>query len=212
MISDIPWEGPIGAVRVGYLEGEFVVNPTFADMEYSELDLRLAATREAILMVETGALEVDEEIMVKALKFGFDAIKPLIDVQEQMAKEVGKPKREYTSYKTDEESSGQRSNSASAVPLAEILEKPYDKSERNQEIDALKEETVSEFAGEDENLVQNVKSTFDNAYKKVVRKRIIQEGIRPDGRGLADIRNIWCQVDVSPRAHGSGSLPAEKRK
>ena len=203
MISDIPWEGPIGAVRVGYLEGEFVVNPTFPDMEYSELDLRMAATRDAILMVETGAQEVDEETMVKALRFGYDAIQPLIDVQEQMAREVGKPKREYTPYKVDQEFQARVEERARSL-LAEILGKSYDKSERNLELDALRDTIVTEFGGEDESLVQDARTSFDSAYKKVVRQRIVQEGIRPDGRGLTEIRPIWCQVDVSPRAHGSG--------
>jgi polyribonucleotide nucleotidyltransferase len=203
MISDIPWEGPIGAVRVGYLEGEFVVNPTYPDMEYSELDLRMAATRDAILMVETGAEEVNEEIMVKALQFGFEAIQPLIDVQEQMVKEVGKPKREYAPFKVAEELQT-RVDERVRGPLAEILGKSYDKSERNEEVDALRDTAVAEIAGEDENLIQDVKTAFDGAYKKVVRQRIIQDGIRPDGRSLTDIRQIWCQVDVSPRAHGSG--------
>ncbi len=203
MISDIPWEGPIGAVRVGYLEGEFVINPTFPDMEYSELDLRLAATRDAILMVESGAQEVDEETMVKALQFGFDAIQPLIDIQEQMARELGKPKREYTPFKIEQEFQA-RLEERVRETLAEILGKSYDKSERNLEVDALRETTVSEFAGEDENLIQDVKTAFDSAYKQVVRQRIIQDGIRPDGRGTTEIRPIWCQVNVSPRAHGSG--------
>jgi polyribonucleotide nucleotidyltransferase len=203
MISDIPWEGPIGAVRVGYLEGEFVVNPTYPDMEYSELDLRMAATRDAILMVETGAEEVNEEIMVKALQFGFEAIQPLIDVQEQMVKEVGKPKREYAPFKVAEELQT-RVDERVRGPLAEILGKSYDKSERNEEVVSLRDTAVAEIAGEDENLIQDVKTAFDGAYKKVVRQRIIQDGIRPDGRSLTDIRQIWCQVDVSPRAHGSG--------
>jgi polyribonucleotide nucleotidyltransferase len=203
MISDIPWEGPIGAVRVGYLEGQFVINPTFPDLEYSELDLRMAATRDAILMVETGAQEVDEDVMVKALQFGFEAIQPLIDVQEQMARELGKPKREYTSYKTDEDLQT-RIEQRVHSPLEEILGRPYDKAERNRELDVLKETIKAEFAGDDESLVQDVRHAYDNSYKKVVRQRIVEEGIRPDGRGLTDIRQIWCQVDVSPRAHGSG--------
>jgi polyribonucleotide nucleotidyltransferase len=203
MISDIPWEGPIGAVRVGYLEGQFVINPTFPDLEYSELDLRMAATRDAILMVETGAQEVDEDVMVKALQFGFEAIQPLIDVQEQMAKEVGKPKREYTSYKTEDDLQASIEQRIQG-PLAEILGRPYDKAERNRELDALKEMIKADFAGEDESLAQDVRHAYDNSYKKAVRQRIVEEGIRPDGRGLTDIRQIWCQVDVSPRAHGSG--------
>src|SRR3990172_11819096 len=98
MISDIPWGGPVGAVRVGRVNGEFLVNPTFEQMDASDLDLRIAGTRDAILMVECGANEVPGDVMVKALEFGHQAFQPLIDLQEQMAREVGKPKREYPRF------------------------------------------------------------------------------------------------------------------
>jgi polyribonucleotide nucleotidyltransferase len=205
MISDIPWEGPIGAVRIGYLEGEFVVNPTFPDMEYSELDLRMAATRDAILMVETGAQEIDEETMIRALQFGFEAIQPLIDVQEKMAREVGKPKREYPPFKV-EEGFQARIEERVRGPLAEILGKSYEKSERNQEIDHLRDTIVTEFAGEDESLLQDVKTAFDTQYKKVVRQRIIQEGIRPDGRSLNEIRPDLVPGQRKPTCAWLGSL------
>jgi polyribonucleotide nucleotidyltransferase len=94
IISDIPWGGPIGAVRVGRINGQFVVNPTFPELEESDLDLRIAGTKEAILMVECGAKEVDENVMVEALQFGHQAMQPLIDIQFQMASEIGKRKRE----------------------------------------------------------------------------------------------------------------------
>src|SRR5512134_2192056 len=96
MISDIPWGGPVGAVRVGRVNGQFVVNPTFSEMDASDLDLRLAGTRDAILMVECGANEVPEDIMSEALEFGHRSIQPLIEAQLSMATDVGKPKREPT--------------------------------------------------------------------------------------------------------------------
>ena len=94
MISDIPWAGPVGAVRIGRVTGKFIANPTFSEMEISDLDLRIAGTRDAILMVECGASELPEDVMVEALEFGHQSLQPMIDVQEQMAAEVGKPKRE----------------------------------------------------------------------------------------------------------------------
>src|SRR5512136_3489461 len=94
MISDIPWGGPVGAVRIGRINGEFIVNPTFQEIEESELDLRIAGTRDAILMVECGAEEIAEDAMVEALMFGHRSLLPMIEVQERMAAEVGKPKRE----------------------------------------------------------------------------------------------------------------------
>ncbi len=203
MISDIPWSGPVGAVRVGLIEGEYVLNPTFADMEYSDLDLRLAGTRDAILMVECGAKEASEQVMVAALDFGHKAIQPIIDLQEQMAAEIGKPKTTYTSFKIDETLEATISEKV-AAPLTEILNRPFVKSEQNASIDALKETLVAELAGEDEAKAQQVIEGFDHAVRGIVRQRILQQGVRPDGRGYTDIRPIWCEVDVSPRAHGSG--------
>ena len=123
MISDIPWGGPVGAVRVGRIEGEFILNPTFPDMEYSDLDLRLAGTREAISMVECGANEVPEVEIVKALDFGHRAIMDLIDTQERMAAEVGKPKREYERYLPDS-SMYSTVREKIEVPLNDIYDQP----------------------------------------------------------------------------------------
>ena len=103
MISDIPWNGPVGAVRVGRVNGAFVINPTYPQLEQSDLDLRMAGTREAILMVECGANEIDEATMVSALEEGHKALQPLIDLQLQMAQEVGRPKREYEHFSVPDE-------------------------------------------------------------------------------------------------------------
>jgi polyribonucleotide nucleotidyltransferase len=202
MVSDIPWQGPVGAVRIGRIEGEFVVNPTFSDLEYSDLDLRVAGTRDAILMVECGAQEIPEQVMVQALEFAHQAIQPLIDLQEKMAAEVGKAKREYPHFAADE-SIEEAVAKRAAGPLNEILSQPYVKAERSKQIDELREAVVAEVAGEDEAQVQPVNEAFEDAYRNVVRQRILDQGQRPDGRGLTDIRNIWCEVDFSPRAHGS---------
>jgi polyribonucleotide nucleotidyltransferase len=202
-ISDIPWGGPIGAVRVGRIEGQFVLNPTFSDLEYSDLDLRVAGTRDAILMVECGAQEVSEKDMVAALEFAHQAIQPLVNLQEQMAAEVGKQKREYEQAEADESLATQVFERVQGE-LKQIISRPYDKAERNQSIDELKTAVVEEFSGEDETLKVAVISAFEDAYRTIVRESILEEGIRPDGRSKTDIRPIWCEVDVSPRAHGSG--------
>ena len=102
MISDIPWGGPVGAVRIGRIDGEFIVNPTFAELKDSDLDLRVAGTRDAILMVEAGANEVSEGVMVAALEFAHQTFQTLVDLQERMAAELGKPKKSYPSYSVDE--------------------------------------------------------------------------------------------------------------
>jgi polyribonucleotide nucleotidyltransferase len=203
MISDIPWEGPVGAVRVGLIEGEFVINPTFADIEYSELDLRLAGTRDAILMVECGAKEISEQLMVEALEFGHKAIQPLIDLQEKMAAEIGKQKTAYTPYNVDETLVKQISEKASGSILS-IIEQPYEKSHLYSAIGELEESLIDEFSAGDEARVSQVKEAFDRTLKDIVRKRILDKGARPDGRDVNTIRPIWCEVNVSPRAHGSG--------
>jgi polyribonucleotide nucleotidyltransferase len=203
MISDIPWGGPVGAVRVGRLDGKFVANPTYSELDSSDLDLRLAGTREAILMVECGAEEISEEVMVAALEFGHNAIQPLIETQTRMAAELGKPKREYQSFGVDP--SLQETVAARATrPLYEILERPYVKAETYGAVDDLEDSISKELAGEDEAMHENVKAAFEEVYRSVVRERILERDLRPDGRGTKDIRSIWCEVDVSPRAHGSG--------
>lgn len=203
MISDVPWNGPIGAVRIGRIDGQFVVNPTFEQIEESELDLVMAGTREAVSMVEADADEIPDDVMVEAIEFGHRAIQPLIDVITKMAEEVGKPKRDYPAAEMDV-GLEERVHNRVEAPLTDILAKPYDKAESREAVDALKEQVVAELAGDDEALADQVKEAFRAAEKKIVRKRILEEGIRPDGRDYTTVRPVWCDIDVSPRAHGSG--------
>src|SRR5512139_386611 len=128
MISDIPWGGPVGAVRVGRVNGEFVINPTFAEIDASDLDLRLAGTRDAILMVECGANEIPEDVMSAALELGHKAIQPIVDLQLQMAAEVGKPKREVVLALPDPELKKKVFDRVSG-PMHELLDKPLTKNE-----------------------------------------------------------------------------------
>jgi polyribonucleotide nucleotidyltransferase len=203
MISDIPWQGPVGAVRIGRVDDQFIVNPTYKEMEASDLDLRLAGTRDAILMVECGASEISEQVMIAALEFGHQSIQPVIAMQEQMAAEIGKPKREYPSFALDESLVDQLMGRV-RVALEEILDRPYVKAEMYQGVDELRDQVVAELAGEDETRIPDFKNAFEECYRTVVRERILERSLRPDGRGLTDIRPIWSEVNVSPRAHGSG--------
>ena len=203
MISGIPWGGPVGAVRVGMIEGELVLNPTFSDMEYSDLDLRIAGTRDAILMVECGANEVSEETMLAALEFGHKSLQSLIDLQERMVAEVGKEKRSYSPYGIEPGLLDTVKERASAE-LQVIFSQPYIKSERYAAIDELEARLVAELAGEDEERTRTLRQAYEEVVKGVVRNRILEQSIRPDGRTLTEIRPIWCEVNVSPRAHGSG--------
>ena len=210
MISDIPWNGPVGAVRVGRIDGNFIANPTFSEMDRSDLDLRLAGTRDAILMVECGANEIPEDVMVAALEFGHQSIQPLVDVQIQMQNEIGKAKREAQFFETNEELD-RRVLSRAEKPLNELLDRPLMKSEFYSGMDTLADEIVSEFtAVSDSNDLSNspmpaaVRSAFGKAEQAIVRERILSLGKRPDGRTPTEIRPIWCEVNISPRAHGSG--------
>lgn len=203
MISDVPWDGPIGAARIGRVNGQFIVNPTYTEQAASDLNLRMAGTRDAILMVECSANMVAEEILVQALEFGHRAIQPMIELQMRMAAEAGKPKRETPRFVLDETLKASVYGRV-AGSLNAIFDQPANKTGRNQAIAALKEATVAERTAADETLTASAGEAFEEALKSVVRRRILGQGTRPDGRGLSDIRPIWCDVNVSPRAHGSG--------
>ncbi|HPG18981.1 MAG TPA: polyribonucleotide nucleotidyltransferase [Flexilinea sp.] len=202
-ISDIPWDGPVGAVRVGLINGEYVINPTFQQMEDSDLDLRIAGTADAILMVEAGSNEVSNEAMVGAIEAGHRAIQPLIEAQLKMAAEVGKPKREVKRScipQTTVDTVFEKYNQS----METLLDAPHDKHELADRLAELKADAVEFYAGEDSEKQSEYGNAFEEAYRKVIRSRILDRHLRPDGRALNEIRPIWCEVDVYPRAHGTG--------
>ena len=204
MISDVPWNGPVGAVRVGYINGELVASPTIPQMTESTLDLRIAGTREAIIMVEAGADEVSEELMVEALAFGHEAIQPIITLQEEMRAAIGKEKREIVIDQTDPEL-------VAAVQariggrIAGLVAQLTDRNDRNDAMDELREEIVDSFLAEDEMADPKViREVFASELKNAIRSRILYDGVRPDGRDYTTIRELSSEVGLSPRAHGSG--------
>ena len=206
-ISDIPWDGPIGAVRVGLIDGQFVINPTYEQIARSALDLRMAGTSDAILMVECGADEVDEDTMLEALKFGHEAMQPLIELQHEMRAQVGKEKRTYAVKVIDEllrESVEKRVEER----IAQILREYYDRDERNAELEDLREQVALEYVDEeDEEIAERlsqVDTVISDVLKDQVRQRILYEGVRPDGRDYKTIRPLSAEVGIIPRTHGSG--------
>jgi len=212
MISDIPWAGPLGAVRIGYVDGELMVNPTFSEMEESKLDLMVAGTKEAITMVECGAEEVSEQVMIEALDLAHRSIQPIIELQEQMAREIGKEKREVERVVT-EESLVEEIKADVKDRLLEIVNKPYSKENLYGGISDLKDEIIEEKTAdkadelsesEIKELKKKIGNAFEEAEKAIIRERILSERKRPDGRNPKDIRDVWCDINVSPRAHGSG--------
>jgi polyribonucleotide nucleotidyltransferase len=210
IISDIPWNGPIAAVRIGRVDGEFVINPSFAEMDASDLDLRIAGSKDAILMVECGADEIPDEVMVQALELGHKSIQPLIELQLQMAAEVGKPKREVTLFLPTEDIKKKVFERVSGQ-MNELLDKPLSKVEFYTGMSEIKTAaeaeltTVPEGANSDDYMPVNMfREAFEQAEQAVVRERILSMGKRPDGRTPTEVRPIWCEVNVSPRAHGTG--------
>ncbi len=210
MISDIPWGGPVGAVRVGRVDGKFIINPTFAELDASDLDLRLAGTRAAILMVECGANEVPEDVMAAALELGHKSLQPLIDLQLRMAAEVGKPKREPTIALAQDELQKKVLDRVTG-PMNELLDRPLTKTDFYSGMETLLAAVVAEMCAvpqasnpADSPAEKDVQSAFEEAEHKIVRERILSAGKRPDGRTPQEIRSIWCEIGLSPRAHGSG--------
>ncbi|MFQ5406858.1 MAG: polyribonucleotide nucleotidyltransferase [Anaerolineales bacterium] len=208
-ISDIPfgappYEGPIGAVRVGLIDGEFVANPTFEQMEDSTLDLRVAGTRDAILMVECGAQEVPEDMMVAALNFAHAQMQPLIDLQEQMAQEVGKAKiTDWSRFAIDEAVKSEVTGKVRDQVVA-VLGEALDKDARDERLRELEEELVASYEGREEVEIGDVRGAFHDVVKSETRRRIVDDHVRPDGRGLTEIRPLSAETGLSPRAHGSG--------
>ena len=211
-VSDIPFYQPIGGIRVGRINGEFVVNPTATELEESELNIIMAASKEAILMVEGEAKEVSEEVMLDALWFGQEQIQPIIQIQEELMQRCGKPKREVAIPEIDEELRT-KVTAASQPKLVEALQ-ITEKQERYQRLDAVVDEVLAEVFPEgsepSDDDVGQAKSVIGAVKKKVMRERILKDQIRIDGRGPRDIRQIDCEARILPRAHGSGSSHVEK--
>jgi len=200
-ISDVPFNGPVGAVRVGYIDGEIAINPTIPEMKDSLLDLRMATTADAILMVEAGANEVTEEIMLKALHQGYQAVQEVIALQEEMRQAVGKPKRPYTPHAVPKDLVAQVRTKAEQRLATAIYDMP-DKASRSAAMDALLAEVTEEMGEEvDPHLVRKA---FHEVERELVRRRIIEEGIRADRRDTTTVRPLSSDVGLLPRAHGSG--------
>ena len=203
-ISDVPWNGPIAAVRVGYIDGEFVLDPTIPQMADSSLNLRIAGSRDAIIMVEAGADEVPEALLIEALAFGHAGMQPLIDLFMEMREVVGKPKRDIVAASRDADLTA-AVKAQLGGRIQDILVDYDDRSGRNEAMDDLREEVVDAITEADEMAdPKAIYGILSDEWKKAVRDRILYEGIRPDGRDYTTIRELSSEVNLSPRAHGSG--------
>ncbi len=200
-VSDIPFAGPIAGVRVGRVDGQFVANPNREQMAQSDIDIIVAGSKDAVIMVEGEAHLVSEGDMLAAIFFGHEAMQPLIAIQEELQKKVGRAKREFAPPVADAAITARVAELAEAKMLAAV--KIREKQERYATIDALKGEIAEALAGEFEGREDEVSAALGKLNKTVVRRMVLEDKVRIDGRSFDAIRPILCEVGVLPRAHGS---------
>ena len=200
--SDIPWDGPTAAVKVGRVDGQFVINPTLAQREVSDIDMTVAGTKEAIMMVEAGAKEVPEMDMLDAILFAHEEIKRLVEFIDQIVAEVGRPKMEVNLYKPSEEID-QAVREYATEKMKEAIH-TYDKLERLENMDKVEVETKEHFEEIFPEGSKDVDAVLYNITKESVRNMILDDGVRPDSRACNEIRPIFCETGLLPRVHGTG--------
>ncbi|MGN0941805.1 MAG: polyribonucleotide nucleotidyltransferase [Selenomonadaceae bacterium] len=201
-VSDIPFGGPIAGVRVGRVDGEFVINPTVEQREKSDLNLTIAGSHDAVMMVEAGANELPEDVVLEAILFGHAEIKKIVEFQQEIINECGKPKREMPLFEVPKELedgireyAGERLNEAVRNP---------DKLQRDENIANISAETMEHFLVDWPENSKEIAGILHDLEKEIVRHMITHEKIRPDGRALDEVRPVSCEVGVLPRTHGSG--------
>ena len=201
-VSDIPWDGPTGSVRVGRIDGNFVINPTLAQRAESDINLTVAGTKEAIMMVEAGANEVPEDVMLDAIFFGHEEIKKIVAFIDAIVAEVGVPKQEPDLATVPEDLDAQVREFATEKMKKAVVNS--DKLTRLDNMDAVEKETQEYFAEIFPEQEKDIAAVLYNITKESVRSLILDEGIRPDDRKLDEIRPVWAETGILPRVHGTG--------
>ncbi len=201
-VSDIPWEGPTGSVLVGRIDGEFVINPTSAEREKSDMHMVVSGTKEAIMMVEAGAEEVAESDMLDGIMFAHEEIKKIVAFIEEVVEEVGKAKKEIECYKVPEDIENDVREYAEEKMRAAVL--TVEKQERLDNMDAVEVETQEHFAEKYPEGEKDIANILYTITKEQVRRLILDDCIRPDNRKHEEIRPIWVETGVLPRCHGTG--------
>ena len=199
-ISGMPFMGPVGASRVGFIEGKYILNPSKKDLENSKLDLVVAGTKDAVLMVESEAKGLTEEEMLNAVKFGHDAFVPVIEMIEQLAKECKKP--DWVVEKKDLSEVRKKLEEAFTIDLKKAFA-TRDKQDRSNQISEITDKAKKLYEGNETYSDLDVNSQLKNLEKSIVRTDILKNKNRIDGRGLSDVRPIECEVGILPRVHGS---------
>ncbi len=202
-VSDIPFHGPIGAVRVGQIDGNFVINPTYDEQRGGKLNLMVVGTADGIVMIESGAKEVSEETVVQGIEFGHEQIKKICAAISDLAKKVGKPKRIVEPVVTDEAYLGELRSKFGERLLDAVNTEKHPKNESYTLIKQLKDEIKGAIPEEDEAGRKKAGKYFDLLREQIFREQVIKDRRRPDGRKFDQIRDIWIEVGVLPRTHGS---------
>ncbi|MBQ8081322.1 MAG: polyribonucleotide nucleotidyltransferase [Clostridia bacterium] len=200
-VSNIPWGGPTAAVMIGRVDGELIMNPTEAQRAKSDMSLTVAGTHDAIMMVEAGANEVSEDAMMDAILFAHEGIKELVEFQNKIVAEIGKPKSDFPIVTTGEDV--KTAVWEYAREKAEYTFATYVRKERGEREAEVKAEVLEHFKDIFPGRESEVADALYYLNKDVMRKKILEQGIRPDGRGVTEVRPIWCEVGVLPRTHGS---------
>lgn len=200
-ISDIPFEGPIAGVRVGMIDGRYIINPTIEQAKVSRLNLAVAGTKDAILMVEAGAKEISEDEMLDAIWFGHEEIKKLVEWQEKIMAEVGKPKMEVPVYEPPAELAAEIEAYGAEQLKAALMD--ANKLEREENVARIKAEIADAFMEKYPDNAKDVAYITQKLVKKIVRRTISVDKIRPDGRALDEVRPVTCEVGLLARPHGS---------
>ncbi len=200
-VSDIPWNGPTGAVLVGRVDGKFVICPNEEQRNASDLSLYVAGTEDAIMMVEAGAKELSEDTMLDAILFGHEEIKKLVAFQKQIVAEIGKEKKVVPLISTGDDITA--AVREFAYDKCVWVFETFDRKERQAREAQVKEETIAALSAQFEGREDEITDALYYLNKEVMRAKILNEGIRPDGRKVTEIRPIWCEVGVLPRVHGS---------
>ena len=200
-ISDIPFQGPIAGVRVGYIDGQYVINPTNDQLQVSGMEIVVAGTRDAVVMVEGGADSLSEEVVMEGIFYGHQQLQILLDLQEELRAALGKTKRQVEKPEIDE-ALARKVKEVAAAGMTEVIT-TVDKMERGRVYDELKARVVAELENEKEDCAGEVKDLLGDLKKKMMRDKIVVEKSRIDGRAFNEVRPITCEVGCLPRTHGS---------
>jgi len=200
-VSDIPFAGPVGAVRVGYIDDQFVINPLESQMSSSRLDLAIAGTADAVMMVEAGAKELPEDLMLEAVRFGQETLQDIIKMQEKLMQAINRAKRPFELAPVDEELKKQVANFV--YPRFEAAVNNPDKTARSAALSMVQSDLIATLGTQFPDRLKEIIAFYEKELKAYVRNNILDHGIRPDGRDLKTIRPVTCEVGLLPRTHGS---------